>query len=134
MKLRHLLVLVPAACLMAASAAAQPESAHRDRADRLQHCIDTTFTANWTPYNDHTVLVDSGGRTYRVTTSQCPRLTSILPQISTVVRGGSQICSPKDFDLYVSNSGRVDRVPCFVQSITQMTPEEARAFERRHRH
>jgi hypothetical protein len=43
--------------------------------------------------------------------------------------GGSQICSPHDLQLSVGDSADRIPTPCFVQSITPLTPDQARAIE-----
>ena len=45
-------------------------------------CIDPQFATNWRKFDDHTILVESGGRTFRLTTSRCPHLADNLPRIS----------------------------------------------------
>jgi hypothetical protein len=100
---------------------AQSADRHLSRA-----CIEPTMAGNWTKYDDHTILVESGATTFRVNTGACPRLSGILPRISAVVRGGGSICGPHDVDLFVSDGG--GRAPCFIDSITPMSPDEARAF------
>jgi hypothetical protein len=122
---------------LATTAAAQPQgsepAATRQGGKSLRQCINTTFTTSWTPYDDTTILVDSGGRQFLVKTNRCSGLTSILPRIDTVMNGGSSICSPTDVQLYVSDSGIV-RMPCFIQSIQPLTADEARAFREAHKH
>lgn len=116
--------------LIAAVAFAQSvePAAVRGKAGSLRQCIETTFTTSWTPYDDHTILVRSGGRTFKVTTNRCSGLTSPLPQINTEFRGGSSICSPHDVQLSVSSSGLAP-IPCYVQSIQPLTHDETRAME-----
>ncbi len=43
--------------------------------------------------------------------------------------GRDLICGPLDFDLKVNDEGAVE--PCFVQSITKLSPEEAAAIPKR---
>jgi hypothetical protein len=91
-------------------------------------CIDPQFATNWRKFDDHTILVESGGVTFRLTTSHCPHLADNLPRISTVVRGGGSICGPHDVDIYVSDP--TGPAPCFIDSITPLTKAEAQALER----
>jgi hypothetical protein len=122
------------ALLGGVAVAQQPEpAAVRGTATSLRSCINTTFVTNWTPYDDHTILVQSGNRSFKVITNRCGGLTSPLPQINTVVKGGSSICSPADVDLYVS-SGGMTTIPCFVQSIQPLSKEEAQAMQEAGRH
>ena len=128
-------LLAAALVSLASAAAAQPAGpiATRSNNVQLRSCIDTSFSPIWRPVNDHTIMVEVGARTFRVTTNQCPTLTAPLPRISTRVRGGSMICSPKDVQLFVSEHGDAAAAPCFVQSIEPLTLEQARAFDRMHR-
>jgi hypothetical protein len=112
----------------AASAQTVEPPVSRGSSATLRSCINTSFISNWTPYDDHTILLRAGARGFKVTTNRCPGLTSALPQISAVLRGGSTICSPHDVQLYVSSSG-VGPIPCFVQSIQPLTAEETKAME-----
>lgn len=117
----------------AASAAAAGDTAGRADTKSLRECIDPAFTSSWTPYDDHTILVRSGRRTFQVTTNRCPRLADPLPRITTSQTGGGTICSPKDVRLYVSDSADRIPTPCFIQSITVLSDAEAKAMEARRR-
>jgi hypothetical protein len=96
-------------------------------------CIDTTSVTNWVPIDDHTLVVRSVGRAFRVTTAQCQSLAGPLPRITTVMRGGTSICDPTDAQLYVSSTGSSISLPCFMQSIEAITPDQARALEKSRR-
>jgi hypothetical protein len=96
-------------------------------------CIDTTSVTNWVPIDDHTLVVRSVGRAFRVTTAQCQSLAGPLPRITTVMRGGTSICDPTDAQLYVSSTGSSISLPCFMQSIEAITPDQARALEKARR-
>jgi hypothetical protein len=116
-----------------ATAQTAERPALRTGGSSLKTCIETTFGASWTAYNDHTILVRSGRNAFRVTTNRCPHLADPLPRISTVLRGGSSICSPQDVRLYVSDSADTAPVPCFIQSIAPVTEADARALEKTRR-
>ena len=118
------------ALVFAAVAAAAPEPpVGRSDTASLKNCIEPTFTSSWTPYDDHTILVRSGGHTFRVTTNRCPRLADPLARITTEMTGGSSICSPHDVHLFVSDSADSIPSPCFVQSITPLSEDQAKALE-----
>jgi hypothetical protein len=125
-----------AACALALAggAIAAPEPpANRGDATSLRSCIDPQYASSWTPYDDHTILVHSGRQVFQITTNRCPRLADPLARIDTKVLGGSSICSPHDVQLSVADSADTMPSPCFVQSITPLTQEQARAIEsRRH--
>lgn len=122
---------MPALLLLATAlmAAVPPAPA---RAKRYA-CIDSAHAENWRPVDDHTVIVTSFAKSYRVTTSTCPPLTRGLPHISAVVRGGTSICRAHDAGLYVSESGAAVALPCEVLGVEAMTPEEVRALDARPR-
>jgi hypothetical protein len=117
-----------------ASAAGSEPPADRGDARSLRSCIDASSTWSWTPYDDHTILVRSAGRAFKVVTNRCPRLADPLPIIVTKILGGSQICGPHDVQLMVGDSADRNPTPCFVQSITPLTAEEAKAIEATRRH
>jgi hypothetical protein len=115
----------------AATASAEPP-ADRGSSSSLRACIDPPSSdTSWTPYDDHTILVRSGRQAFRITTNRCPSLADPLPRITTKVYGGSQICSPHDVQLFVSGGGESIPVPCFIQSITPLSEDQAKALERR---
>jgi len=100
-------------------------------ADKAVGCIDADNSTSWAPHDDHTILVRSGWRPFRVTTNTCPSLADPQARITKEIHGGSQICSPRDVRLYVARSGESISTPCFIKSITPLTQEEARALEKR---
>jgi hypothetical protein len=129
--------VVAVACVLAGAAgvaAAAPEPpANRGESSNLRQCIDPLSASSWTPYDDHTILVHSGGRDFQITTNRCPRLADPLARISTRMLGGSSICSPHDVQLLVSDGADTIAVPCFIQSITPLTADQAKALESRRR-
>ena len=128
----RLMSVLVAAVALTLTAAEPP--ATRGESGQLRSCVDTPSQGgSWTPLDDHTILAWSGPRAFRITTNVCPRLADPLPRLTTVVRGGNTICSPHDVKLYVSDSADRRGTPCFVQSITPMSLEDAKALERAHR-
>ena len=112
------LVLGGLAMALPAAAAASPEQSPR------RICIDASSGSSWTPYDDHTILVRSGGKTFQVTTNKCPALAAPLARITKDVQGGSLVCSPHDVRLHVSNGANGIPVPCFAQAITPFTEDD----------
>ena len=127
--------LLPALLSALSVALSLTASAHASArpAASLQACIDNDRSSNWAPYDDHTILVRSGARSYRVTTNTCPSLSDPAARLTTEVVGGTLICSPHDVHLKVARSGEPIAVPCFVQSITPLSKNEARALQHRRR-
>jgi hypothetical protein len=127
------LALIVAACALALSAAEQP--ANRSDAGSLRSCFEPPSAGtSWTPLDDHTILVRAGVRAFKVTTNSCPRLADPLARITVVIGGGTSICSPRDAHIYVSDSADRQGVPCFAQSISPVSLDEARMMEQAHRH
>lgn len=87
----------------------------------------------WVALDEHTILVRAGPRAFRITTNSCPRLADPLARITVELPGASTICTPHDARIYVSDSADRIPVPCFPQSISQLSQEEARALEDRHK-
>jgi hypothetical protein len=116
-----------AAALAAAAVFAQPAAAAEGTAP-ARDCIGPSSGVNWTAHGDNTIVVRSGARAWRVTTGACPRLNDPLVRIVVEPSGGTPICTPKDARLYVASPDGI-RTPCFIQSITPLTPDEARALE-----
>lgn len=93
-------------------------------------CFDPKFITDWRPVDARTVLALSGGGGYRIrTTAVCQNLTDRLAQVSTVVRSGGEVCGLGDADLYVSSPGRAVAIPCYIESVTRITPAEVKALE-----
>ena len=112
---------------------ALPLTASARPAPSLRDCIDNDRGSSWVPYDDHTILVRSGARSYRLTTNTCPSLSDPAPRLLTEVVGGELICSPHDVHLKVARSGEPIAVACFVQSITPLSKDEARALQAKRR-
>lgn len=123
-----------AALVLAAAASATAVHAAPASHEAPRRCIDTTFNPDWTPIDDHTILVQSGGSAFKVTTATCAPLTDPLPRISTVLPGGSEICGPRDARLYVSRTPENIPIPCFMQKVEPITAAQAKALEGSHRH
>lgn len=51
----------------------------------------------------------------------------------SVIRGSSWICSPLDLQLRVADTHGSTREPLFVKSITELTPDEAKAIPAKYR-
>ena len=111
------------ASVLAGAATAQSEAP-------AQRCIGSPSDVSWAPVDDHTIVASAGSRSFRVTTNQCPRLREPLAHVVVVQEAAGQICGPHDVRLYVSGADRIP-TPCFIQSITPLTRDEARALFRR---
>ncbi len=118
--------------VMALSALAGVSSAAgtdvRAAAPPLRECIDPSAGASWTAFDDHSILVRSSGRSFLVTTSPCPRLAAPMTRISVEEAGATPMCSPNDVHLFVSDGAGRTPVRCFVQDITRLAEDQARAI------
>ncbi len=118
-----------------ALAAVLGASAGPAAAASAQSCFNPpSLGTSWMALDDHTILVRDGARAFRITTNSCPRLADALPRITVVLNGSSNICTPHDAKIYVSDSADRAGVPCFAQSIDALSLDQARALEQAHRH
>jgi hypothetical protein len=52
-----------------------------------------------------------------------------MTRLTVKLNGSTAICTPHDAHIYVSQSGDVSPIPCFAQSISQISLDEARALQ-----
>ena len=64
--------------------------------------------------------------------SECHMLRDPTAHLVTRVRGSETVCSAIDLDLNVQNSSGFTE-PCFVKSLRKLTPDEAKALDRKDR-
>ena len=83
---------------------------------------------DWAPIDDHTILVTSGVRRFKVVTDTCPPLHRAFPTITTELLGGSQVCTPQDVRLHVSSGGDVASIYCSIVSITPLSATQAKSL------
>jgi hypothetical protein len=108
-----------------------PRSA-RGTATRLNpgECFRQSEVRNWTAPDDKTLYLRTQlGRTYRVELgNRCMGLTMHSSHLITRSTGTDLVCGPVDYNLSVSDSAGGIPEPCFVQGITMLTPDEAKAL------
>ncbi len=117
----------------AALACAQPASAQPHGAGGANdNCFRLSQLSNTRPDGDRRIYLRVGVNSfYRIDlASRC----SSLPfegnhLVITPTPGSDLICRPIDLDLKVSEGGVSE--PCFIKSITRLTPEEAAAIPRK---
>lgn len=114
-------------CSMAIAATAQTAPATSKPAK--SQCFFSSQWRGWRAPDDRTVYIRVGGRDiYRLDlTSSCPGLRSPGAFLINRVRGGTNICSPLDLDLRVSQGGHFS-TPCLVKSMTKLSPDEVTAL------
>ena len=124
MKLRH--SAYAAAFLLtlsSAGAVAQP-------AKPADQCFFTSQFENWRAPDARTSNIRvRGNQYYRLGLgSECRALLDPGARLVTTFRGASTICSPLDWDLKVSSGIGSPAIPCFVRTMTRLTPDEAKAL------
>jgi hypothetical protein len=107
---------------------AQPSTAPRNQ------CFNSSDWRGWKAIDEHSMYINVNLHTiYRVDfASACPEILDPGAHLVTEVRGSSQICSPLDWDLKVSDDHGFS-APCFVSGMTQLTPAQAAAIPRKDR-
>jgi hypothetical protein len=118
-----LIAAAAAALLAAAPATAQP---NRD------NCFRMSMLSSTRPDGDRTIYARVGVSTfYRI---DLAHRCSSLPYegnflVLTPTPGQDLICGPLDLDLKVNDHGANE--PCFIKSITRLTPEQASQIPRK---
>lgn len=129
MKFRHsasaavfVLMLLPAAAI------AQP-------AKPADQCFFTSQFENWRAPDARTVNIRvRGNQIYRLGLGgECHALLDPGAYLVTTFRGTSTVCSPLDWDLKVSSGLGSPPLPCFVKTMTRLTPAEAKALTSKER-
>ncbi len=126
--------LRPAACaaivlmLSSVGAMAQP-------AKSADQCFFTSQFENWRAPDARTINIRvRGNHYYRLGLgSECHALLDPGAHLVTTFRGTSMVCSPLDWDLKVSSGIGSPAIPCFVRTMTRLTPAEAKALTSKER-
>ncbi len=123
-------ILAAAASLGCANtASAQP---HHDSAGGNNNCFRLSMLSNTRPDGDRRIYARVGVNDfYRIDLAS--RCTSLPYEgnhlVLTPTPGSDLICRPIDLDLKVSEGGVSE--PCFIKSITRLTPAEAAAIPKK---
>ena len=106
-----------------APAAAQPAG----------QCFNITEMGNWRAADASTLYVRVRmNKIYRLDLKgRCSLLTAPGARLITTFRGSNLICSPLDWDLKVSAGIGGNVEPCIVKTMTQLTPDEAKALPKK---
>ncbi len=121
--------IVAAAAVAAAMAAAAPASAETKP---NSSCFQLNQLQSTRPDGDMKIYARVGVNTfYRIDLAhRCTSLPYAWNHLVITPTGGTNlICGPLDFDLKVNDNGMLE--PCFVKSITRLTPEEAAAIPKK---
>jgi hypothetical protein len=111
--------------LSSAAAVAQPAN----------QCFFTSQFENWRAPDARTINIRvRGNQYYRLGLgSECHALLDPGAYLVTTFRGTSTVCSPLDWDLKVSSGLGSPPLPCFVRTMTRLTPEQAKALTSKER-
>jgi hypothetical protein len=126
---RALWTLIAAA---AALACVHPASAQPRARGANDNCFRLSQLSNTRPDGDRRIYARVGVNTfYRIDlASRCASLPYEGNHlVLTPTPGSDLICRPIDLDLKVSENGAIE--PCFIKSITRLTPQEAAAIPKK---
>ena len=102
-------------------------------AQSLKHCFTSNqFDGWWRPAGDKTLYIrTNAAHYYRLDLAQQCGLSAFPgAQLILNLHGTDTICSRLDFDLRVSDgAGDIPR-PCFVKTISEITPDEIAAIRK----
>jgi hypothetical protein len=129
MKLHHSACAATIVLMLSSmGAAAQP-------AKPADQCFFTSQFENWRAPDARTINVRvRGNQYYRLGLgSECHALLDPGAYLVTTFRGASTVCSPLDWDLKVSSGLGNPPLPCFVRTMTRLTPDQAKALTSKER-
>ncbi len=92
----------------------------------LSNGTDTEYV----PVDDHTILVRSISRWWKLTVTPSSMLLAPHPILINKIYGPSSLCSPLDFQLSVLDHPGGGREGLIVQDFQAITPDEGRALRR----
>ncbi len=100
-----------------------------------KQCFFTSQFENWRAPDARTINIRvRGNQYYRLGLgSECHALLDPGAYLVTTFRGTSTVCSPLDWDLKVSSGLGSPPLPCFVKTMTRLTPAEAKALTSKER-
>lgn len=100
-----------------------------------KQCFFTSQFENWRAPDARTINIRvRGNQYYRLGLgSECHALLDPGAYLVTTFRGTGTVCSPLDWDLKVSSGLGSPPLPCFVRTMTRLTPAEAKALTARER-
>ena len=100
-----------------------------------RQCFCSRDISSWQAVGDRQVNLQVSYRdVYRLDLNgRCTQLNSAFETLAVKsVGAGDEICSGLQVDLFVPSAGHMD-IPCPVQSITKLTPDEVKALPKRER-
>jgi len=110
-----------------------PHEARGDlKAGNMAQCFHSSDISAWRAPDTKTIYLRVfTSRYYRVDLSrQCSPLNWPDAHLITHSHGPDLVCKPVDFDIHASEGPDAIAEPCFVKSLTALTPEEVKALPR----
>jgi hypothetical protein len=119
--------------LLAAMLAAPEAASARDAPPARMHCFTSDQFEGWRAADGMTIYIRANSdRYYRLGLArECPEVTRPLARLTLQVPGGGLICSAVDFTLKASEGFPDLSGPCFVKTMTELSPAEAAALPRK---
>ncbi|HWU26647.1 MAG TPA: DUF6491 family protein [Rhizomicrobium sp.] len=101
---------------------------HPAIAEGVQRCFTGADLTNWHAADTRTIYLRIGvNRIYRVSLArECQTLRYFDAKLLLEMRGGHTVCAPVDLGIKAGEGGVFE--PCFVQSLNELSPEEASAL------
>lgn len=130
MKIRHSISAAAfVLALLPLAATAQPATPPANQ------CFFTNQFEQWRAPDARTINIRvRGNHYYRLGLgSECHALLDPGAFLVTTFRGASTVCSPLDWDLKVSSGIGSPPIPCFVRTMTPLSPAEAKALTSKER-
>lgn len=130
--MRHLFVIATIAGMAATSSMTLADTPLSTK--RPSQCFESHDWQGWKAANAKTMYINvENHNVYRLDfTGSCPEILYPDSHLITTIRGSSQICSPIDLDLKVSDLHGFS-TPCIVSKITPMSPAEVAALPKKDR-
>ena len=125
------------AAALAAAGALSVGAAPALAADTANHqaCFLSSNWSGWKSPDPNTIYLRVDvNRVFRLDLAH-PSYSLSDPSVHLVsrIRGSSWICSPLDLQLTVADTHGIGREPLFVKTITELTPDEAKAIPAKYR-
>ena len=120
------------AAVLAAAAALQPPAAAAPAKPSRPPCIllSNGTDTEYVPVDDHTIVVRSISRWWKLTTTPSSYLDGPHPILVNDIHGSSTLCSPLDFELSVLDHPGGGREGLIVQDFQSITSQEGWALRR----
>jgi hypothetical protein len=126
--------LVMATVIAAMTAGSAPIMTAAQTPERVNQCFQSRDWQGWRALNANTMYINvQFHHIYRIDfAGECPEILWPDARLVTHIHGSTEICSPLDLDLKVSD-GNGFATPCIVSKMTLLTPAVAAAIPAKYR-